>query len=67
MPKQGEQMNTIKQGIVMAVSVFIFSALFSNFMDGRIDWLLSFGVASGFLLGSVLMYLWQRDGKKQRM
>jgi hypothetical protein len=36
-------------------------------MDGRIDWLLSFGVASGFLLGSVLMYLWQRDGKKQRM
>ena len=67
MPKQGEQMNTIKQGIVMAVSVFIFSALFSNFMDGRIDWLLSFSVASGFLLGSVLMYLWQRDGKKQRM
>jgi len=67
MPKQGEQMNTIKQGIVMAVSVFIFSALFSNFMDGRIDWLLSFGVASGFLLGSILMYLWQRDGKKQRM
>jgi hypothetical protein len=60
-------MNTIKQGILMAVSVFIFSALFSNFMDGRIDWLLSFGVASGFLLGSVLMYLWQRDGKKQRM
>jgi len=60
-------MNTIKQGIAMAVSVFIFSALFSNFMDGRIDWLLSFGVASGFLLGSILMYLWQRDGKKQRM
>jgi hypothetical protein len=60
-------MNTIKQGIVMAVSVFIFSALFSNFMDGRIDWLLSFGVAGGFLLGSILMYLWQRDGKKQRM
>jgi hypothetical protein len=60
-------MNTIKQGIVMAVSVFIFSALFSNFMDGRIDWLLSFSVASGFLLGSILMYLWQRDGKKQRM
>ena len=60
-------MNTIKQGILMAASVFIFSALFSNFMDGRIDWILSFGVASGFLLGSVLMYLWQRDGKKQRM
>ena len=60
-------MNTIKQGIAMAVSVFIFSALFSNFMDGRIDWLLSFGVASGFLLGSILMYIWQRDEKKQRI
>jgi len=60
-------MNTIKQGILMAASAFIFLALFSNFMDGRIDWISSFGVASGFLLGSILMYLWQRDGKKQRM
>jgi len=60
-------MNTIKQGIVMAASAFMFLALFSNFMDGRIDWISSFGVASGFLLGSILMYLWQRDGKKQRM
>ena len=59
-------MNTIKQGILMAASAFIFSALFSNFMDGRIDWLLSFGVASGFLLGSIVMYLWQRNGEKQR-
>ena len=60
-------MNTIKQGIVMAASAFIASALFSNFMDGSIDWILSFGVASGFLLGSILAYLWQRDGKKQEM
>jgi len=60
-------MNTIKQGIVMAVSGFIASALFSNFKDGRIDWILSFCIASGFLLGSILMYLWQRDGNKQRM
>ena len=60
-------MNTIKQGILMAASAFIASALFSNFMDGRINWILSFGVAGGFLLGSVLMYLWQRDRKKQRM
>jgi membrane associated rhomboid family serine protease len=60
-------MNTIKQGILMAASAFIFLTLFSNFMDGRIDWISSFGVASGFLLGSILMYLWQRDGKKQRM
>jgi membrane associated rhomboid family serine protease len=60
-------MNTIKQGILMAASAFMFVALFSNFMDGRIDWISSFGVASGFILGSILMYLWQRDGKKQRM
>ena len=60
-------MNTIKQGIMMTVSAFIFSALFSNFMDGSIDWILSFGVAGGFLLGSILTYLWQRDGIKQRM
>ena len=59
-------MNTIKQGIMMAASAFIFSVLFSNFMDGRIDWILSFGVASGFLLGSIMMYLWQRNGKIQR-
>ena len=58
-------MNTMKQGIVMAASVFIFSAIFSNFMDGKINWLLSFGVASGFLLGSVLMYLWQKPGKNR--
>ena len=60
-------MNTIKQGILMAASAFIFFALFSNFMDGRIDWISSFCVASGFLLGSILMYFWQRDGNKQRM
>ena len=58
-------MNTVKQGILMAASAFMFVALFSNFMDGRIDWISSFGVASGFILGSILMYLWQRDKKNR--
>ncbi len=58
-------MNTIKQGILMAASAFMFLALFSYFMNGRIDWISSFGVASGFILGSILMYLWQRDKKNR--
>jgi hypothetical protein len=60
-------MNTIKQGIVMAAYAFTVSALFSNFMDGRINWILSFGIASGFLLGSISAYFRQRDAKKQEM
>ena len=60
-------MNTIKQGIMMAASAFIASALFYNLMEGSINWISSFGIASGFFLGSILAYLWQRDGKKQEM
>ena len=59
-------MNLIKQGILMAVAAFTFSLLFSYFMDGKINWILSFGITSGFLLGTLLMYLWERDAKKQR-
>ncbi len=57
-------MNTIKQGIVIAASAFIASVLFSNFIEGTINWTSSFGIASGFLLGSILAYHWQRDIKK---
>ena len=60
-------MNAIKQGIMIASAAFIASALFSNFMYGSINWISSFGIASGFFLGSILAYLWQRDGKKQEM
>jgi len=47
-------MNSIKQGILMAIAAFIFSMLFSYFMDGKINWILSFGIASGFLLGTLM-------------
>ena len=59
-------MNLIKQGILMAIPAFTFSLLFTYFMDGKINWILSFGIASGFLLGTLLMYLWERDAKRQR-
>jgi hypothetical protein len=60
-------MNTIKQGIMITSAAFIASALFSNFMYGSINWILSFGIASGFLLGSISAYFRQRDAKKQEM
>ncbi len=60
-------MNKIKQGIMVAASAFIASAFLSNFMYGSINWISSFGIASGFLLGSILAYLWQRDGKQQEV
>lgn len=60
-------MNKIKQGIVMAAYAFTVSAFLSNFMYGSINWILSFGIASGFLLGSISAYFRQRDAKKQEM
>ena len=60
-------LNAIMQGIMRAASAFIASALLSNFMYGSINWISSFGIASGFFLGSILIYLLQRDGKKQEM
>ena len=60
-------MNTIKQGILMATAAFITSLLYTYLIDAKINWILASGVASGFFLGSILAYLWQRDGKKQEM
>ncbi|KCZ72698.1 hypothetical protein ANME2D_01129 [Candidatus Methanoperedens nitroreducens] len=59
-------MNLIKQGILMAITAFIFSMLFSYFMDGNINWILSFGIVSGFLLGTLLMYLLKKEERRQR-
>ena len=59
-------MNTIKQGILMATAAFITSLLYTYLIDAKINWILASGVASGLLLGSLLMYLWQRNGEKQR-
>lgn len=58
-------MNLIKQGILMAIAAFTFSMLFSYFMDGKINWIVSFGIASGFLLGTLLMYLWKKEATKE--
>ncbi|NOR46878.1 MAG: hypothetical protein GQ533_02355 [Methanosarcinaceae archaeon] len=35
-------------------------------IDGKINWIIASGVASGFLFGSIVMYLWQRNGEIQR-
>ena len=59
-------MNQIKQGILMVIAALIFSMLFSYFMDGNINWILSFGVASGFLFGTLLMHLWKKEAGRQR-
>jgi len=59
-------MNQIKQGILTAIAVFIFSLLFSYFMYGKINWILSFGIASGFLLGTLLMHIWKKEEGQQR-
>ena len=65
--KQGKQMNTIKQGILMATVGFITSLLVTHLIDGKINWIIASGVAGGFLFGSLVIYLWQRDAEKQRM
>jgi hypothetical protein len=62
-----KQMNTIMQGILMATVGFISSLLFTYLIDGRINWIIASGVASGFLFGSLVMYLWHRDAEKQKM
>lgn len=59
-------MNTVKQGILMATVAFITSLLVTHLIDGKINWIIASGVASGFLFGSIVMYLWQRNGKIQR-
>ena len=59
-------MNTIKQGILMATTAFITSLLVTYLIDTKINWILASGIASGILLGSIVMYLWQKDGGKQR-
>ena len=59
-------MNLIKQGILMAVAAFTYLLLFSYFMDGKINWILSFEISSGFLLGILLMYLWKKKAGKKK-
>ncbi len=60
-------MKTIKQGILMVTGGFVTSLLVTYLIDGKINWIISFGIASGFLFGSLIVYLWQKDAEKQRM
>ena len=60
-----KQMNAIKQGILMATAAFIISMLVTYLIDGKINWIIASGVVSGLLFGNIVMYIWQRDAKKQ--
>ncbi|MCX9012780.1 MAG: hypothetical protein OIN66_16890 [Candidatus Methanoperedens sp.] len=59
-------MNLIKQGLLIAALVFIGSLIIGCFIFGRINWILSFGIAGGSLLGTLLRYLWLRDAREQK-
>lgn len=59
-------MNMIKQGILMAVAAFTYLLLFSYFIDRKINWILSFEISSGVLLGILLMYLWKNKAGKKK-
>ncbi|MCG7849529.1 MAG: hypothetical protein MIO93_10185 [ANME-2 cluster archaeon] len=59
-------MNTIKQGILMATAAFIILLPVTYLIDGKIKWIIASGVASGLVFGSLVMYLWHRDGKNKR-
>lgn len=58
-------MNMIKQGILIATVGFITSLLVTYLIDGKINWMISSGVASGFLFGILVIDLWQKDAEKQ--
>ncbi len=59
-------MNLIKQGILVVVTVFIVTMIIGHFVFGRINWILSFGIASGSLLGILLKYYQLKSARKQK-
>ncbi len=59
-------MNLIKKGIIVAVILFISTLTIGHFVFGKINWILSFGIAGGSLLGNLFRYLWERDAKRER-
>lgn len=59
-------MNLIKQGILVVVIVFIITMIIGHFVFGKINWILSVGIASGSLIGTLLRYLWMRDARKKK-
>jgi xanthine/uracil permease len=59
-------MTPIKQGILVAIIVFIGTMIIGHFIFGRINWLLSFGIATGSLLGILLKYYQLKSAQKQK-
>lgn len=59
-------MNLIKQGILVVVTVFIGTMIIGHFVIGRINWILSFGIASSSLLGILLKYYQLKSAQKQK-
>lgn len=58
-------MNLIKQGITVAVIVFIGTMIIGYFIFDKINWILSFGITGGSLIGILLMYLWKKEATKE--
>ena len=58
-------MNLFKQGILVVGTVFIVTMIIGHFIFGRINWMLSFGIASGSLLGTLLKHYWLRSDQRQ--
>ncbi|MCZ7384954.1 MAG: hypothetical protein O8C63_09435 [Candidatus Methanoperedens sp.] len=54
-------MNTIKKGFLGALVFFIISVPFGYLILGKVNWILSFEIASGLFLGALLMDFWQRN------
>jgi hypothetical protein len=54
-------MNTIKKGFLGVLVFFIISVPFGYLIFGKINWILSFEIASGLFLGALLMDIWQRN------
>jgi hypothetical protein len=59
-------MTPIKQGILVAVIVFIGTMIIGHFVIGRINWILSFGIATGSLFGILSKYYWLKSAQKQK-
>lgn len=54
-------MNTIKKGFLGASVFFIISVPFGYLIFRKVNWVLSFEIASGLFLGALLMDIWQRN------
>ncbi len=59
-------MDLIEQGILVVVIVFVVTMIIGHFIFERINWILSFGISSGSLLGILLKYYQLKSAQKQK-